>query len=90
MEDTTAQIREHIRVREYRQAYALGKDSWTEHGQAAPILSALLELTSELRSQCMGMASRRADSGQEYFALEQLLREASALTKQDLYGNFHD
>ena len=31
--------------------------------------------------------TRKADSSQEYFALGQPLRVASALSKQDLYGD---
>jgi len=89
MANVAQQIQEHIRVGEYRQACLLGKDSLPEKGQTSAIFSALLELTSKLRSECMDMAARKADCGREYLAMEQLLREASALTNQDLYGNFH-
>ena len=50
------------------------------------VTTALGYLTAELRWICMDLATRRMDYGHEYCVLESLLREASKLTGQDLYG----
>jgi hypothetical protein len=87
MTDVSHQMREHIRAGEYQQAYLLGRSALSEKGHTSAVFSALLELTSKLRSECMDMAVRKADYGREYFTMEQLLRDASALINQDVYGN---
>jgi hypothetical protein len=84
------QIREHIRLGQFQQAYLLGRDALHHKEQASSVLSALYELTEKMRSECMGMAIRKADYGHEYLALEELLREANVLTNQDMYGNLKE
>jgi hypothetical protein len=88
MTDVPQQVREHIRAGEYQQAYLLGRSALSEKSPSSSLFSALLELTSKLRFECMDMAVKKADYGREYFTMEQLLRDASALTNQDVYGNF--
>lgn len=89
MSGISERIRTCISVGNYEEAYSIGRDALRE---SAPhrdeIVAALCELTAQLRSDCMGLAARKMDSGAAYEALELLLRKTNELTGQDMYGCF--
>ncbi|HET6893715.1 MAG TPA: hypothetical protein VFH31_21640 [Pyrinomonadaceae bacterium] len=88
MISVSQQIREHIKLGQFQQAYLLGREALRDQEQTSSVLSALCELTAKIRFECMSMAAKKTDYGHECLALEKLLREASELTNQDMYGNF--
>ncbi|WP_218132728.1 hypothetical protein, partial [Cupriavidus sp. YR651] len=79
-------IREKVHAAAYAEAYSVGLMALENSPNDQEIAAALHYLTAELRWVCMDLASRKIDYGREYCVLESLLREASKLTGQDLYG----
>lgn len=89
MSEISERIRENISAGNYEAAYSIGRDALQEQGCSRDeIVAALCELSARLRSDCMGMAVRKMDSGADYDALEVLLRKTNTLTGQDMYGFF--
>ncbi|WMY07443.1 hypothetical protein [Paraburkholderia phenoliruptrix] len=89
MSEISERIRTNISVGNYEEAYSIGRDALQESAYGRDeIVAALCELTARLRSDCMGLAVRKMDSGADYDALELLLRKTNELTGQDMYGFF--
>jgi hypothetical protein len=83
------QIRMKIHTAAYREAYLLGQKALELNScDRDEIKSAMCDLTAQLRSSCMDLASRKKDAGPDYQLLEDLLRETNKLTGQDMYGPF--
>ncbi|GLQ52342.1 hypothetical protein ACFFJT_01305 [Dyella flava] len=80
------QINRCIDAGSYAEAFRLASVAMAESGGDPRIMESMLHLTANLRSICMYMACKRMDGGAKYLALEALLREASAVTGQDMYG----
>jgi hypothetical protein len=81
-------IQNHVAVGEYEQAYQIGADALAVNPTDEDVLTAMYELTAKLRSECYGLAVRKADFGEPYLSKEDLLRKANALTGEDMYGRF--
>lgn len=82
-------VRMNISVGAYEKAYSIGRDALQEPKcDRENIIAALCELTARLRSDCMSLAVRKLDFGEDYDALENLLRKTNELTGQDMYGFF--
>jgi len=88
MTELAQQIHERVENGAFDEALRLAQASTTGRIYDPAVRKSVLYLTAELRSVCMGMASRKMDFGPEYDAIENLLREANELTGQDTYGNF--
>jgi hypothetical protein len=89
MSEISKRVRMNISAGNYETAYSIGRDALQESGcDHDEIVAALCELTAQLRSECMGLAVKKADFGADYDALEKLLRKSSELTGQDVYGFF--
>ena len=86
MSGTSDRIREKVQAAEYDDAYSIGRRALENSPSDHEVALALRILTAELRRTCMDLAVRKMDYGREYDALEYLLREASKLTGQDMYG----
>ena len=89
MSEISDRMRMNISVGDYEEAYSIGRDALQESNCGRDeIIAALCDLTARLRSDCMGLAVKKMDSGADYDALESLLRKANELTGQDMYGFF--
>lgn len=88
MSELARQICEKVELRAFEEALRLAKASTSGRLSDPEVRQSVLCLTAELRSTCMGMAVRKMDFGAEYDAVENLLRQASELTGQDMYGQY--
>lgn len=86
LSNTDDQLATHVRNGEYEKAYRLGAEMMSSESENLTIVSILYELTAKLRSECMDLAARKADSGEPYISKENLLRKISLLTGEDMYG----
>jgi hypothetical protein len=77
-----------IVARRYADALQLGKSALGSSLNGDVVLNELYELTAILRSECIGLAYKKMDSGSDYQELESILRDANTLTGQDMYGRF--
>jgi hypothetical protein len=80
------QIRHYVDAQDYATAVRLSIEVAKDGQPDGPTMEAARYLTAALRSKCMGLAARKMDFGPEYETLERLLREANAVTGQDMYG----
>jgi hypothetical protein len=83
------QIRGSIESGEYERALNLAKAASLDDRLGPEALQALFGMTAKLRSKCMDLASRKADAGPAYQALEATLIKANELTGEDMYGRRH-
>lgn len=88
MSEASHQIRTHLQCGDVELAHAVGKAALRDTPDDPAVVSALLELTAKLRSECMDMAIRKMEGSAIYAATEALLREVNVLTGQDMYGRF--
>lgn len=79
-------IRKLVEAGDYVDALRLGTPASGGRIHDPEVLKSMFGLTAELRSVCMDLASKKQDSGPEYFALEDLLHKANDLTGEDMYG----
>ncbi len=88
MSDAATKIRELIKSNSLEQAYNVGCAALSAHPNDKLTIKAMYELSAKLRSECMGLAARKMDSGAPYFSTEALLRKVNEQTGEDMYGNF--
>ncbi len=77
-----------VRAGAYEDAYRIGSEVLSKSREDADVMATMLELSAHLRSECMSLATKKIDYGQEYVSLENLLRKVNELTGQDMYGSF--
>ncbi|MFT4163487.1 hypothetical protein [Shinella sp.] len=80
------QMNDLIQAGDYRRVVDLGIAASLTGRLEPEAFQALLRMTARLRSACIDLALRKADSGPEYEALEAILIEANKLTGEDMYG----
>ncbi|QEN84973.1 hypothetical protein FZC33_01495 [Labrys sp. KNU-23] len=71
---------------EYERVLELGKAAVLENRLGPDVVQALYGMTAKLRSKCMDLATKKADSGPVYQGLEAILITANELTGEDMYG----
>lgn len=75
-----------IDAEKFDEAYVLATH-WPQHNaDDTQWLDALLELSTSLRSCCIGMASRKADMSPDYYHIDNLLSQVIHFTGEDAYG----
>ncbi|MBP0582012.1 hypothetical protein J8I29_21970 [Labrys sp. LIt4] len=80
------QIRGLVERGEYERALDLGIAASLNDRLEPDALQALYGMTAKLRSECIDLASKKADVGPVYQALEAMLLKANELTGEDMYG----
>ncbi|GAB2801176.1 hypothetical protein [Dyella kyungheensis] len=88
MSELARKISEKVELGAFAEALQLARVSTSGRMLDPAVRQAMLDLTAELRSICMGMASRKKDFVPEYDAIENVLRQANELTGQDMYGQY--
>ncbi|BDD91860.1 hypothetical protein PanNE5_13000 [Pandoraea sp. NE5] len=88
MSEFSDHILRDVRAGAYEDAYRIGSEVLSKSREDADVMATMLELSAHLRSECMSLATKKIDYGQEYVSLENLLRKVNELTGQDMYGSF--